>query len=693
LHQICIINLPHHALSDLQDGNLSTYFHSYVFHFDSSLLFSREQQNYFLYLLREAVVLEAAAQCSIDSCQRHFLGSCSLNVILIKPDANAALDIHLEFSFSCSMQYYLYNHAFEVQFNFQSTRPASAAAQSNSGQSMLDIPCTVVFFGGGENAQTTLSLFFDAVEQNYLTFSPTRQFVTTSTLRPSTRDANCCPMGGQLSFLPSKSATRASESQQLGSSCTTLAESKEPTTTTVERNVPMTMSCIFADEVGRTERRGRHVGARLVRRLFKSRNLLRRCLPSKQVEGGGLGYSTVPSERANVPAKPSSSVSVPDFDAIFEDAALRQHGTLTMTGLSDGPGPGPAFTTGGGGDSSSSLTTNQVVATLNSDSNGGCSLSSDEDNFSSCSSSKVANNSSANWRRTMSLKVTFDECKSTSTSDSDNSRKPSNASTNSSRKERLCRATSTCTVRCPTLATPVRRWLSTADMVCDQEFLDLINGILPLENDHTSKVGAAATTTTPTTTTTTAAALSVQRSSIKRSSRRLELQPLLNAAQIKLIRNHWKGMYVTIGPTAIGNHLFNRIVFKNPHWRKLFMSILIDHRTPGYFSKRHARAIGVVLNFVIKNLELPETVGILLNMIGHCHATLVGLGVDVDLWDVFAEALLECSLEWGEKNRRVDEVRKAWAIIIAFITEKIKAGYNEARKGIIYQQITVQRII
>ncbi|KRX41772.1 Globin-like protein 6 [Trichinella murrelli] len=521
-----------------------------------------------------------------------------------------------------------------------------------------------------------------------LTFSPTRQFVTTSTLRPSTRDANCCPMGGQLSFLPSKSATRASESQQLGSSCTTLTESKEPTTT-VERNVPMTMSCIFADEVGRTERRGRHVGARLVRRLFKSGKLLRRCLPSKQVEGGGLGFSTVPSERASVPAKPSSSVSVPDFDAIFEDAALRQHGTLTTTGLSDGRGPA-CTTGGGGGDSSSSPTTNQVVATLNSDSNGGCSLSSDEDNFSSCSSSKVANNSSANWRRTMSLKVTFDECKSTSTSDSDNSRKPSNASTNSSRKERLCRATSTCTVRCPTLATPVRRWLSTADMVCDQEFLDLINGILPLENDHTSKVGAAAATTT---TPTTAAALSVQRSSIKRSSRRLELQPLLNAAQIKLIRNHWKGMYVTIGPTAIGNHLFNRIVFKNPHWRKLFMSILIDHRTPGYFSKRHARAIGVVLNFVIKNLELPETVGIMLNMIGHCHATLVGLGVDVDLWDVFAEALLECSLEWGEKNRRVDEVRKAWAIIIAFITEKIKAGYNEARKGIIYQQITFQRII
>ncbi|KRX60279.1 Globin-like protein 6, partial [Trichinella sp. T9] len=658
LHQICIINLPHHALSDLHNGNLSAYFHSYVFHFDSSLLFSREQQNYFLYLLREAVVLEAAAQCSIDSCQRHFLGSCSLNVILIKPDANAALDIHLEFSFSCSMQYYLYNHAFEVQFNFQFTRPASAVAQSNSGQSMLDIPCTVVFFGGGENAQTTDT-------------------------------KNCCPMGGQLSFLPSKSATRASESQQLGSSCTTLTESKEPTTT-VERNVPMTMSCIFADEVGRTERRGRHVGARLVRRLFKSGKLLRRCLPSKQVEGGGLGFSTVPSERASVPAKPSSSVSVPDFDAIFEDAALRQHGTLTMTGLSDGRGPACTTGGGGGGDSSSSPTTNQVVATLNSDSNGGCSLSSDEDNFSSCSSSKVANNSSANWRRTMSLKVTFDECKSTSTSDSDNSRKPSNASTNSSRKERLCRATSTCTVRCPTLATPVRRWLSTADMVCDQEFLDLINGILPLENDHTSKVGAAAATTT---TPTTAAALSVQRSSIKRSSRRLELQPLLNAAQIKLIRNHWKGMYVTIGPTAIGNHLFNRIVFKNPHWRKLFMSILIDHRTPGYFSKRHARAIGVVLNFVIKNLELPETVGILLNMIGHCHATLVGLGVDVDLWDVFAEALLECSLEWGEKNRRVDEVRKAWAIIIAFITEKIKAGYNEARKGIIYQQITVQRII
>ncbi|KRZ11805.1 Globin-like protein 6 [Trichinella zimbabwensis] len=468
-------------------------------------------------------------------------------------------------------------------------------------------------------------------------------------------------MGGQLSFLSSKSTARTSE---LGHSYTTLTESKaEPTT--VERNVPMTMSCIFADEVGRTERRG-HVGARLVRRLFKSGKLLRRCVPSKQVEGRAVEFSTV-DQRASVQVKPSSSISVPDFDAIFEDAALRQHGSV----------PAPA-TDGAGGDSSTSPTRVQHDHQVALNNNGaGCSLSSDEDNFSSGSSSKAANNSSANWRRTMSLKVTFDECKSSSTSgESDTSRKPSNAST-SSRKERLCRATSTCTVRCPALATPVRRWLSTADMVCDQEFLDLINGILPMDHDHTP-----------------AAALTVQRSSIvKRSSRRLELQPLLNAAQIKLIRNHWKGMYVTIGPTAIGNHLFNRIVFKNPHWRKLFMSILIDHRTPGYFSKRHARAMGVVLNFVIKNLELPETIGALLNMIGHCHATLVNLGVDADLWDVFAEALLECSLEWGEKNRRVEEVRKAWAIIIAFITEKIKSGYNEARKGIIYYQQTAQSMI
>ncbi|XP_003371435.1 putative globin [Trichinella spiralis] len=483
--------------------NLSTYFHSYVFHFDSSLLFSREQQNYFLYLLREAVVLEAAAQCSIDSCQRHFLGSCSLNVILIKPDANAALDIHLEFSFSCSMQYYLYNHAFEVQFNFQSTRPASAAAQSNSGQSMLDIPCTVVFFGGGENAQTTLSLFFDAVEHSYKLLSNGRTVVVFAVEIGNAR-FGITTTGQQL--------------HNFGR---------------VER----------ADDDGGAERADDHV-VHFCRRSGTNR-------------------------KAGSPRWSSAGATVVQVEEVAKTMFAKQ----------------------------------------------------------------AVRRGSANWRRTMSLKVTFDECKSTSTSDSDNSRKPSNASTNSSRKERLCRATSTCTVRCPTLATPVRRWLSTADM------------------------------------------------------------PLLNAAQIKLIRNHWKGMYVTIGPTAIGNHLFNRIVFKNPHWRKLFMSILIDHRTPGYFSKRHARAIGVVLNFVIRNLELPETVGILLNMIGHCHATLVGLGVDVDLWDVFAEALLECSLEWGEKNRRVDEVRKAWAIIIAFITEKIKAGYNEARKGIIYQQITVQRII
>ncbi|CDW55049.1 hypothetical protein TTRE_0000332001 [Trichuris trichiura] len=166
------------------------------------------------------------------------------------------------------------------------------------------------------------------------------------------------------------------------------------------------------------------------------------------------------------------------------------------------------------------------------------------------------------------------------------------------------------------------------------------------------------------------------------SIRKIEYQPLLSAAQIKLIRNHWNGLYITIGPTAIGNYLFNRIAFKNPQSRKMLLSLLVDHLSPGYLSKRHARAIGVTLNFVMKNLELPENISLILKMVGHCHAKLATVGLDSSIWNVFAEALLECSLEWGEKSRRVDEVRKAWAIIIAFITEKLKAGFNDGRKNL-----------
>lgn len=51
------------------------------------------------------------------------------------------------------------------------------------------------------------------------------------------------------------------------------------------------------------------------------------------------------------------------------------------------------------------------------------------------------------------------------------------------------------------------------------------------------------------------------------------------------------------------------------------------------------------------------------------------------LWNQVAETFIDCTLEWGDKRCRSDTVRKAWALIIAFMMEKIKAGHLEQVRG------------
>lgn len=43
-----------------------------------------------------------------------------------------------------------------------------------------------------------------------------------------------------------------------------------------------------------------------------------------------------------------------------------------------------------------------------------------------------------------------------------------------------------------------------------------------------------------------------------------------------------------------------------------------------------------------------------------------------------AETFIDCTLEWGDKRCRSETVRKAWALIIAFVIEKIKEGHTQA---------------
>lgn len=55
------------------------------------------------------------------------------------------------------------------------------------------------------------------------------------------------------------------------------------------------------------------------------------------------------------------------------------------------------------------------------------------------------------------------------------------------------------------------------------------------------------------------------------------------------------------------------------------------------------------------------------------------------IWNSVAETFIDCTLEWGDRRCRSETVRKAWALIIAFMIERIKIGHVDQVKEIYLQ--------
>lgn len=72
-----------------------------------------------------------------------------------------------------------------------------------------------------------------------------------------------------------------------------------------------------------------------------------------------------------------------------------------------------------------------------------------------------------------------------------------------------------------------------------------------------------------------------------------------------------------------------------------------------------------------------ENVSGMLERVGRAHARISGGQLSSKLWNSVAETFIDCTLEWGDRRARSETVRKAWALIIAFMIERIKHGHLE----------------
>ncbi|CAI4230023.1 unnamed protein product [Auanema sp. JU1783] len=156
----------------------------------------------------------------------------------------------------------------------------------------------------------------------------------------------------------------------------------------------------------------------------------------------------------------------------------------------------------------------------------------------------------------------------------------------------------------------------------------------------------------------------------------------LTQAQIHLVRSLWRQVFTTKGPTVIGQSIYHRLCFKSPVVKEQIRRVPLPPKFQNHdsFIKAHSKAMAELIDQVVENLYNLEVMTDELMRIGKVHARLLRGELTGKLWNIVAETFIDCTLEWGDKRCRSETVRKAWALIVAFVVEKIKLGHHEQRK-------------
>ncbi|KAJ1351964.1 Globin-like protein 6 [Parelaphostrongylus tenuis] len=87
---------------------------------------------------------------------------------------------------------------------------------------------------------------------------------------------------------------------------------------------------------------------------------------------------------------------------------------------------------------------------------------------------------------------------------------------------------------------------------------------------------------------------------------------------------------------------------------------------------------------LIANLDNPSATVRMLREAGVKHVfpvrDLYGCPFRASLFDQFASAMIERTLEWGEKKDRTEVTQTGWTKIVLFVVEQIKEGYHDEVK-------------
>uniref|UniRef100_A0A158Q7Z8 GLOBIN domain-containing protein n=1 Tax=Elaeophora elaphi TaxID=1147741 RepID=A0A158Q7Z8_9BILA len=166
--------------------------------------------------------------------------------------------------------------------------------------------------------------------------------------------------------------------------------------------------------------------------------------------------------------------------------------------------------------------------------------------------------------------------------------------------------------------------------------------------------------------------------------------------QLSLIRKTWMHAR-SQGALEPAISIFRNSFFKCGEIRSLIMD---GPKNVGYERlKKHAKNFTDIMDQLITGLDTKEIVIEELRKAGRAHASLLRdtcnkLEKECNIgrnqpsvgacpfrlahFDHFASAMIERTLEWGEKKDRNKITQTGWTKIVLFVTEQLREGYQEA---------------
>ncbi|KAF1751205.1 hypothetical protein GCK72_017759 [Caenorhabditis remanei] len=155
----------------------------------------------------------------------------------------------------------------------------------------------------------------------------------------------------------------------------------------------------------------------------------------------------------------------------------------------------------------------------------------------------------------------------------------------------------------------------------------------------------------------------------------------LTQPQIIFVRKTWSHAR-NQGALEPAISIFRNSFFKNPEIRQM---IMFGTKNEGHERlKRHAQLFTVLMDDLIASLDSPSATVAGLREAGEKHVWPVknqyGCPFHAHLMDQFATAMIERTLEWGEKKDRTETTQRGWTKIVLFVTEQLKEGFQDEQK-------------